>query len=105
MSICNLETLDQWNSYFNSKGDGVAIVKFTASWCGPCQTVSPHYAKLSENSTLNCFEVDVDNTEFKVLLVKYVINVMPTFVKVDSCGNIVGKMLGGNENHLTEFFK
>ncbi len=42
----------------------VAVVKFTATWCGPCRFIAPEFARLSVSADgggkLRFLEVDVD---------------------------------------------
>lgn len=46
-----------------SKGD--CVIKFTASWCGPCRTIAPKFKELAVKyaSTVTWFEVDVDDAQ------------------------------------------
>lgn len=43
-------------------GTGVCVVKFGATWCGPCKLIGPVLAKLeSEFSAASFLEVDIDD--------------------------------------------
>lgn len=41
--------------------DGFALVKFGASWCGPCKRYAPTFEKFAEeNPNVKCFSVDAE---------------------------------------------
>ena len=41
--------------------DGYALVKFGASWCGPCKRYAPTFDKFAEeNPEVKCFSVDAE---------------------------------------------
>ena len=52
--------------------DGISLVKFWASWCGPCKRYAPAFdAFAEENSDVKCFSVNAETeqdlcTEFDV---------------------------------------
>ena len=51
----NLTTFD----FQDNIEDGISLVKFWASWCGPCKAYSPIFNQFSEqNESLKCFSVD-----------------------------------------------
>lgn len=42
-------------------GDGVYLVDFFATWCGPCQLLSPILAEIDEeNENINVVSIDID---------------------------------------------
>ena len=71
MSDCvELETRQDLINHLNTTNYEYTILKFTATWCGPCQKVQPELDKILEEmntkfpNNTNKFEyisVDVDN--------------------------------------------
>lgn len=47
------------NNFYESISDGLVLVKFEASWCGPCKAYTPIFKEFaSENENVKCFTVD-----------------------------------------------
>ena len=50
--------LDSTN-FYDSISEGKVLVKFEASWCGPCKAYGPTFKKFSEdNENIKCFSLD-----------------------------------------------
>lgn len=50
--------LDSTN-FYDSISEGKVLVKFEASWCGPCKAYGPIFKKFSEeNENIKCFSLD-----------------------------------------------
>ncbi|XP_015793420.1 thioredoxin-like protein 1 [Tetranychus urticae] len=59
--------------------DSLAVVDFTASWCGPCQVIAPVFAQLSTKYPRAVFlKVDVDQCQESAH--SQGVNAMPTFI-------------------------
>jgi len=56
--------------------NGIVIVDFYASWCGPCKRYAPKFEELSE--MFNFTFVKVDTEEFEFLQQKFEISSLPT---------------------------
>ncbi|MEG1751556.1 MAG: thioredoxin [Clostridia bacterium] len=54
-----MEILSQENFEEKIK-DGVVLVDFFATWCGPCKMLSPILEQASKETTAKIFKVDVD---------------------------------------------
>lgn len=66
------------------------ILKFGASWCGPCKVLDQ---RLEEFNKCEVIRYDVEETEDD-LLAKYKIRNVPTTIIVDEAGNEVGRIPG-----------
>lgn len=79
--ISKVHDLKEWEALLKESGaDKVVVIDAYATWCGPCRTAAPTYAKLSEEFTEQscCFaKVDVDNA--RDVSQKLGISAMPTF--------------------------
>ena len=57
----------------------IVVVDFTASWCGPCKRIAPHFAKMSlKYGDVRFLKVDVDRA--KDVAAKAGVRCMPTFM-------------------------
>jgi thioredoxin 1 len=57
----------------------IVVVDFTASWCGPCKRIAPHFAKMSlKYGDVRFLKVDVDKA--KDVSAKAGVRCMPTFM-------------------------
>lgn len=74
------------------KSDTVALVDFFATWCGPCQMLTPVLEKISEErKDFNIYKVDID--EEMELAIKYSVEVVPTMI-IFKNGQPVGRLEG-----------
>ena len=65
-SVNVLETKEQFDAMLDraAKEDKLALVKFTALWCGPCQAIKEDIKKLAAKETdVYVAEVDVDEND------------------------------------------
>lgn len=74
--VMDFETNKDWKF----AGEIPAIIKFTASWCGPCKALTPILLELSKeyDKRINIYEVDVD--EESELSSKFGIRSVPTML-------------------------
>mmetsp|Transcript_17164 Transcript_17164/g.28514 ORF Transcript_17164/g.28514 Transcript_17164/m.28514 type:complete len:201 (+) Transcript_17164:74-676(+) len=77
------------------------VLKFTATWCRPCQAIAPVYAELCTQYAAHFLEVDVDDCD--AIAAQYKVAVMPTFCIVTAGGLSVETMTGSNAANLTSF--
>ncbi len=79
--------LEKGQDFKSLTQNGVTLVDFFATWCGPCRMLSPELEKLAEKRTdLNVIKVDVD--EFGELAALYNVRVVPTLVLLKDGANI-----------------
>lgn len=66
-------------NFLEEISEGVVLVDFFATWCGPCKMIAPHLSDLaSEMLEVKFLKVDVDkHSELKV---EYQIKNIPTLV-------------------------
>mmetsp|Transcript_18976 Transcript_18976/g.38460 ORF Transcript_18976/g.38460 Transcript_18976/m.38460 type:complete len:107 (-) Transcript_18976:554-874(-) len=73
-----VETEDEWNALMEESKSRLIVIDFTASWCGPCRFVAPHFEKLAaEKPDVTFVKIDVDEAD--VLAQRCGIQAMPTF--------------------------
>ena len=60
------------------KGQGVCLVDFFATWCGPCRMLAPVLEDVSGETSAKIYKVDIDENE--ELSRKYGIMVVPTMI-------------------------
>ncbi len=82
--------------------EGVVLVDFFATWCGPCKMLSPVLEQVSnENPDLKVLKIDVD--EVGQLAAAFGIQSIPTLILFKD-GNQVDMRLGyQNKNQLLAF--
>ncbi len=78
------------------KGEGLAVVFFTAAWCGPCRQMAPFVNDLASKyaSKVRFFSVDVDASQR--VGGTYAISSLPTllfFKKGEKVSEMVGPRL------------
>lgn len=71
--------------------EGVVLVDFWASWCGPCKMLGPILDELSSEITQKIAKVNVDEVE--KLAQKYKIRSIPTMI-IFKNGQIVDTLVG-----------
>ncbi|CAN1265694.1 TPR repeat-containing thioredoxin TDX [Linum perenne] len=81
----------------------LAILYFTATWCGPCRLISPHFTSLAEKYPKVVFlKADID--EARDVARKWKVSSVPAFFFVKK-GNEVDKVVGADKNGLEKKLK
>jgi len=100
----NRKELIPWRENYASASDESKkngrplMLWFTATWCGPCQSLKtttwadPDVAR--ELSNYVCVKLDVDQPDTKPLAEKYQVNGIPRFVILDKDGKVVHDAVG-----------
>lgn len=74
------------------KSDKKVLIDFYATWCGPCQTISPILEEVAvENRDIKLVRIDVDQNE--ALVNKYGITAMPTLIVMEN-GQEINRSIG-----------
>lgn len=68
------------------------ILKFSATWCGPCKMMKPVVDKVQTDLQITIHEVDIDDEPQEAT--KYDVRSVPTFMKVDDDGNEIARVMG-----------
>lgn len=72
--------------------EGITLVDFYATWCGPCKMIHPILEELSnERSEVSFKQIDVDNAE--AISKEYGVMSIPTLI-IFKDGNLVNKNVG-----------
>lgn len=59
----------------------ISIVKFGATWCGPCKMIAPELEDIAQNfGHLTIVEIDIDDTGAEQSVLKYNVQMVPTVV-------------------------
>ena len=80
---------------------------FTASWCGPCQRVYPHFTKLMESYDPNVIiarKIDIDDDDNSELCSKLKVTSVPTFVLLKD-RTYVDRCVGANIEKIVDMIE
>ncbi|XP_062373196.1 thioredoxin [Sardina pilchardus] len=95
-----IKDLDSFHKALSEAGGKLVVVDFTATWCGPCQSIAPFYESLSQKYTDAVFlKVDVDDSQD--VAQECDIKCMPTFHFYKN-GQKVDEFSGSNREKLEE---
>ena len=79
------------------------VAWFTASWCGPCKSITPQIQKLSEATTnVDFYKIDVDDNQD--LAEEYEVASVPTFIMFKDKA-VVERVLGANAQKIEQMIK
>lgn len=82
----------------------VKVIKFGASWCSPCRSMSPIvHNVLEEHSDVELIDIDIDGEYGQEVAREFGIRSIPTFILVDG-GKVVNTLIGAaSESEFREF--
>ena len=97
-----LKHINSVEEFDNSIKEGLVLVDFFATWCGPCRMLSPVLEELSEeNPNLTVLKIDVD--EVSQLAARYGIQAIPTLMLFKDGQRVETRMGYQNKNQLLAF--
>ncbi|MBQ1998228.1 MAG: thioredoxin [Spirochaetales bacterium] len=74
------------------KNNGLVLVDFWASWCGPCRMLSPIVDEIAEErNDIKVCKINVD--EEQALAARFAVMSIPTLILFKN-GNIINKVIG-----------
>ena len=56
------------------------LLQFSASWCGPCNALSPILTKVAESLDIGLQKIDIDDDKNKDIVSKFQIRSIPTVI-------------------------
>lgn len=98
MPVLHPHSDTEFNNLLYLNTDKTVILKFSATWCGPCKSIAPVFEKLSNIYTNSVF-VHVDVDELDKVSASYKITTMPTFVFIKD-GKPVEGLKGADKQTL-----
>jgi thioredoxin 1 len=96
MPVLHIKNTNQFNTLISKR----VIIKYTATWCGPCRMIAPFFAECANDphySSILFAEIDVD--ELPDLVKQQNITSVPTFHAWCS-GIMVDQFVGPEKNKL-----
>ena len=84
----------------------MVLFYFTASWCGPCQRISPKVGELSNkiSERVNTYKISIDDEENSEICEKCQIKSVPTFILFKNRSSL-GIINGGKLDELIDLIK
>jgi len=97
-----LKHINSVEEFDNSIKEGLVLVDFFATWCGPCRMLSPVLEEISEeNPQLQVLKIDVD--EVGALAARYGIQSIPTIMLFKNGQRVETRVGYQNKNQLLAF--
>ncbi|KAL6001434.1 hypothetical protein ACLOJK_007171 [Asimina triloba] len=99
-TVHNIPSTKEFESKLNaaSTSSRLAILYFTATWCGPCRMVSPIYTDLA-GKYLNVVFMKIDIDELRYVAMRWNVSSVPTFFFIRN-GKEIDKVIGADKSSL-----
>ena len=92
--IKHIETVEQFEQ---ETKEGLVLVDFFATWCGPCRMLAPVLEEVDEEKALPCDILKVDVDILPTVAGKYGIQMIPTLLLLKD-----GKILAGTRGYMAK---
>ena len=97
-----LKHIQNKNEFDSLVKEGLVLVDFFATWCGPCKMLSPVLEEVAnENPNLTVLKIDVD--EVGELAARFGIQAIPTLILFKNGEEVAKRMGYQNKNQLLAF--
>ena len=84
----------------------ITLLKFSAKWCGPCQTFAPVVHRwLDKHPDIIFKDIDIDTPAGQKLAQKYEVEAVPTILLLASNRPLTSMTGSGNQRDLTAMLK
>ena len=94
--------INKVEEFENAIKEGVVLVDFFATWCGPCKMLSPLLEEVAnENPNITILKIDVD--ELGQLASRFGVQAIPTLVLFKNGQQVATKLGYQNKNQLLAF--
>lgn len=87
------------------KSDGLVLVDFWATWCGPCKQVGPALEELSEEMAGDVTVAKLDIDENPTVAMQYGIRSIPTMMLFRNGEPIATKLGADTKNNIAEWVR
>ena len=75
----SLKSLDR-NNFDQEVSQGLVLVDFWATWCAPCNALTPVLEKIADDSSLNVRVAKVDVDANRELMMRFNVRSIPTMI-------------------------
>jgi len=102
-----IEDSAHFDKIINNAPEKLYIIDFTATWCSPCQLLTPVFRMLSLQTPTAIF-LKVDSDEVDDLITRFEIESFPCVCFLRGSSNlssVIGKINGGGPKFVIEFVK
>ncbi|XP_030852293.1 thioredoxin [Strongylocentrotus purpuratus] len=99
-----LRSKQDFDSILSTSGDKLVVIYFSATWCGPCRSISPEFETLSKDPEIasNVVFCKADVDEASEIAEECEVQCMPTFCFFRGESKIY-QFSGGNKGRLREY--
>jgi len=98
-----LTDINDFVNYSKSNPSKLIVLDFTASWCGPCKSLTPFITYLKEQyENVDFYAIDIEDDETETITTTFNIQKVPTFIYYKN-GEICNRMIGTDKSKIEEF--